>query len=149
MAETRPTTIQEMRALAQRLRAFESGGKPHKFPVPGAATHVLLVDFRTFLNGGDEYDRVHVGLGGEFLPSEVHRRYWKEPLWPRGPRLDIGRAGLTGGAAPIAARPCAVMRGANAPLSLSRRRHTGTPPCAGGAVKPDCCRLAGWASEVA
>ena len=60
-----------------RLTSHPSGGKPHKFPVPGAATHVLLVDFRTFLNGGDEYDRVHVGLGGELVTNEAHRRYWE------------------------------------------------------------------------
>jgi hypothetical protein len=41
---------------------------------------VLLVDFRTFLNGGDEHDRVHVGLGGELVMNETHRRYWKGNL---------------------------------------------------------------------
>jgi hypothetical protein len=69
-----------LKAVERICQKFESGGKPHKFPVPGAATHVLLVDFRTFLNGGDEFDRVHVGLGGELLPSEVHRRYWNGNL---------------------------------------------------------------------
>jgi hypothetical protein len=42
---------------------------------------VLLVDFRTFLNrGGDEYDRLHVGLGGDVVPNEARRRYWKGNL---------------------------------------------------------------------
>jgi hypothetical protein len=40
----------------------------------------LLVDFRTFLSGGDEYDRVHVALGGELVMSEFHRRYWDGKL---------------------------------------------------------------------
>jgi hypothetical protein len=69
-----------LKAVERICQKFERGGKPHKFPVPGAAAHVLLVDFRTLLNGGDEYDRVHVGLGGELVPSEAHRRYWKGNL---------------------------------------------------------------------
>jgi hypothetical protein len=71
-------TLKSVERICQK---FESGGKPHKFPAPGTATHVLLVDFRTFLNrGGDEYDRVHVGLGGELVPNEARRRYWKGNL---------------------------------------------------------------------
>ena len=69
-----------LKAVERICQKFEKNGKPHKFPIPGTATHVLLVDFRTFLNGGDEYDRVHVGLGGELMTSEVHRRYWKGNL---------------------------------------------------------------------
>ncbi len=69
-----------LKAVERICQKFESGGKPHKFPPPGPATHVLLVDFRTFLNGGDTWDRVHVGLGGECVPSELHRRYWKNNL---------------------------------------------------------------------
>jgi hypothetical protein len=69
-----------LKAVERICQKFESGGKPHKFPAPDAATHVLLVDFRTFLNGGDEYDRVHVALGGELVPNEAHRRYWKGNL---------------------------------------------------------------------
>jgi len=69
-----------LKAVERICQKFERGGKPHKFSVPGTATHVLLVDFRTFLNGGDEYDRVHVGLGGELVLSEAHRRYWDGKL---------------------------------------------------------------------
>jgi hypothetical protein len=72
-----PETLKAVERICQK---FESGGKPHKFPAPGTATHVLLVDFRTFLNGGDEYDRVHVGLGGDLVLSQAHRRYWKGNL---------------------------------------------------------------------
>lgn len=69
-----------LKAVERICQKFESGGKAHKFPARGSATHVLLVDFRTFLNGGDEHDRVHVGLGGELVLSETHRRYWKGNL---------------------------------------------------------------------
>jgi hypothetical protein len=69
-----------LKAVERICQKFESGGKPHKFPARGAAIHVLLVDFRTFLNGGDEYDRVHVGLGGELVSSATHRRYWEGNL---------------------------------------------------------------------
>jgi len=69
-----------LKAVERICQKFEKDGRPHKFPVPGTATHVLLVDFRTFLNGGDEYDRVHVGLGGELVTSEAHRRYYEGNL---------------------------------------------------------------------
>ena len=69
-----------LKVVERICQKFESGGKPHKFPAIATATHVLLVDFRTFLNGGDEYDRVHVGLGGELVLSGAHRRYWKGNL---------------------------------------------------------------------
>jgi hypothetical protein len=69
-----------LKAVERICQKFERDGKPHKFPIPSAATHVLLVDFRIFLNGGDEYDRVHVALGGELMPSKHHRRYWKGNL---------------------------------------------------------------------
>lgn len=54
-----------LKAVERICQKFESGGKAHKFPLAGTATHVLLVDLRTFLNGGDVWDRVHVGLGGD------------------------------------------------------------------------------------
>jgi hypothetical protein len=69
-----------LKAVERICQKFEKDGKPHKFPIPDTATHVLLVDFRTFLNGGDEYDRVHVGLGGEFVTNEARRRYWDKKL---------------------------------------------------------------------
>ena len=41
---------------------------------------MILVDFRTFLNGGDEADRVHVGLSGKHLKNEWFRRFWNGKL---------------------------------------------------------------------
>ena len=41
------------------------------------AYHRSLVDFRTFLNGGDDADCIHVGLGGECLDREVLRFRWE------------------------------------------------------------------------
>lgn len=69
-----------LKAVERICQKFESGGRPHKFPAPGSATHVLLVDVRTLFNGGDEWDRVHVGLGGEYVPHEFFRRYYKGRL---------------------------------------------------------------------
>ena len=68
-----------LKAVERICQKFEKDGKPHKFPPVGSATHILLVDMRTFLNGGDEWDRVHVGLGGKHV-SQCHRRYWKGNL---------------------------------------------------------------------
>jgi hypothetical protein len=69
-----------LKAVERICQKFENGGKPHKFPLPTTATHVLLVDVRTFFNGGDQWDRVHVGLGGEYVPHELFRRYYKGKL---------------------------------------------------------------------
>ena len=65
-------TIKAVQRICQKC---ERNGEPHKFPMPDAAYHVMLVDFRTFLHGGDEYDRIHVGLGGKYVPEEICRRY--------------------------------------------------------------------------
>jgi len=65
-----------LKAVQRICQKFENGGKPHKFPPIGSAIHVLLVDCRTLFNGGDVWDRVHVGLGGSYVPSQ-YRHYWE------------------------------------------------------------------------
>ena len=45
-----------------------------------SAYHPILIDFRTFLNGGDDADRIDVGLGGECLDREVLRFRWEGEL---------------------------------------------------------------------
>ena len=69
-----------LKAVQRICQKCERDGQPHKFPPPDGAYHAILVDFRTFLNGGDAYDRVHVGLGGEFVPEAFCRRYWEGQL---------------------------------------------------------------------
>jgi hypothetical protein len=69
-----------LKAVQRICQKCERDELPHKFPVPWDAYQALLVDFRTFLNGGDEFDRIHVGLGGEFVPTDFHRRYWNGRL---------------------------------------------------------------------
>jgi hypothetical protein len=79
--DTRQSEEGETLKAVQRIcQKCEKGGHPHKFPVPGSSYHVLLVDFRTFLHGGDIQDRIHVGLGGEFLDNELLRRRWNGEL---------------------------------------------------------------------
>jgi hypothetical protein len=41
---------------------------------------MILVDFRTFINGGDVHDRIHVGLGGEYVSNEFCRLAWEGNL---------------------------------------------------------------------
>lgn len=67
-------TLKTVQRICQK---FENGGKPHKFPKPGTSTHVLLVDMRTFLNGGDKWDRLNVALGSDHVPHEFFRRYYE------------------------------------------------------------------------
>jgi hypothetical protein len=67
-------TLKAVERICQKL---ERGGKPHKFPKPEGKTHVLLVDFRNFMNGGRVWDRIQVALGGEYVPPEFRHYYAK------------------------------------------------------------------------
>jgi hypothetical protein len=69
-------TLMAVQRICQKL---EKDGKPHEFPPPAGKTHLLLVDFRTFKNGGDVWDRLHVGLGGESVP-DVFKNYFQGRL---------------------------------------------------------------------
>jgi len=74
---TEGETIKAVERICQKC---ERNGRPHKFPVPDGTYHALLVDFRTFLDGGDSADRIHVGLGGEYVKNEFCRLRWKGEL---------------------------------------------------------------------
>jgi hypothetical protein len=52
-------------------------GRPHKFPAPDGAYHAMLVDFRTFMNGGDIHDRIHVALGADAVARQ-YRLFWNQ-----------------------------------------------------------------------
>ncbi|MCP1908949.1 hypothetical protein J2R96_001429 [Bradyrhizobium elkanii] len=69
-------TLKAVQRICQKL---EDGGKPHKFPPPAGKTHVLLVDFRTFKNGGDIWDRLHIALAGDKVPP-FFRHYFQGRL---------------------------------------------------------------------
>jgi hypothetical protein len=60
-----------LKAVERICQKCEHDGKPYKFPPPGGGINILLVDFRTFLHGGDIHDRIHVALGG----TQVHHSY--------------------------------------------------------------------------
>ena len=65
-----------LKAVQRICGKCEHDGRPHKFPVPKGAHHVILVDFRTFLDGSDDHDHVHVALGGEWVQNEACRMRW-------------------------------------------------------------------------
>lgn len=65
-----------LKAVQRICQKFESGGKPHKFPAIGSGTHILLVDMRTFLNGGDSWDRIEISLNGNLVPPGF-RHHWQ------------------------------------------------------------------------
>jgi hypothetical protein len=68
-----------LKAVERICQKCERGGQPHKFRAPADALHMILVDFRSFLHGGDDHDRVHVALGGRCV-GEHYRRFWKGKL---------------------------------------------------------------------
>ena len=55
-------TDETFKAIRRICQKCERNGRPHKFPEPGDALQVLLVDFRTFMNGGDGNDMLHVAF---------------------------------------------------------------------------------------
>ena len=69
-----------LKAVQRICQKCEFKGHPHKFPVPDGAYHAILVDFRTFMNGGDIHDRIHVALGADAV-SWQNRLFWeKRPI---------------------------------------------------------------------
>lgn len=74
------TEGETLKAVERICQKCERDGRPHKFPVPDGAYHVILVDFRTFINGGDVQDRIHVALGGEYVSGEFCRLVWEGNL---------------------------------------------------------------------
>lgn len=66
-------TFKAIRRICQKC---ERNGRPHKFRTPEDALQVLLVDFRTFENGGDGNDMLHVALGADYVKRQF-RCYWE------------------------------------------------------------------------
>lgn len=77
---TQSTEGETLKAVQRICQKCERDGRPHKFAAPDGAYHVILVDFRPFINGGDIHDRIHVGLGGEYVQNEFCRLRWKGKL---------------------------------------------------------------------
>jgi hypothetical protein len=78
-AEDRKQSLEgeTLKAVERICQKCESKGRPHKFPAPDGAYHAMLVDFRTFMNGGDIHDRIHVALGAEAVASQ-YRLFWNQ-----------------------------------------------------------------------
>jgi hypothetical protein len=66
-------TFKAIRRICQKC---ERDGRPHKFRAPEDTFQVLLVDFRTFMNGGDGNDMLHVALGADYVKPPF-RCYWE------------------------------------------------------------------------
>lgn len=69
-----------LKAVERICQKCERDGRPHKFPVPNDAYHVILVDIRAFLDGVDAQNLIHVALGGEHANRELPRLRWKGKL---------------------------------------------------------------------
>jgi len=69
-----------LKAVQRICQKCEFKGRPHKFPIPDGAYHAMLIDLRTFMNGGDIHDRVHVALGADAVAPQ-YRLFWeKRPI---------------------------------------------------------------------
>ena len=76
----RSTEGETLKAVQRICQKCEKGSRPHKFPTPGGAYHMILVDFRTFLNGGDLHDRLHVALGAESVAPQYRLAWQGQPI---------------------------------------------------------------------
>ncbi len=71
----------EVLKTVQRIcQKCNRNGQPHKFPLPSRAHHVILVDIRTFVEGGGDQDLICVGLGGEYALKDGPRLKWEGQL---------------------------------------------------------------------
>ena len=66
-----------LKAVERICQKCELKGRPHKFPAPDGAYHAILVDFRTFMNGGDIHDRIYVALGADAVAPQ-DRLFWNQ-----------------------------------------------------------------------
>jgi hypothetical protein len=66
-----------LKAIERICGKCELDDKPHKFPPPADRYHVILVDMRTYLHGGDLADRVHIALGTNYVTKASLRVYWQ------------------------------------------------------------------------
>ena len=71
------TEGEALKAIERICQKCVHEGRPHKFPKPDNSLHAILVDMRNYKDGGDMHDRLHIGLGGEYV-KEPFRMYWKK-----------------------------------------------------------------------
>lgn len=69
-----------LKAVQRICQKCEQRGRPHKFSMPGRAYHMILVDFRTFMNGGDIHDRLHVALGAKSVAYPYRLAWQAQPI---------------------------------------------------------------------
>lgn len=69
-----------LKAVERICQKCERGGHPHKFPIPLETYNMILVDFRTFLNGGDVHDELHVALGADAVAAPYQRAWKGRPI---------------------------------------------------------------------
>ena len=77
---TQSTEGETLKAVQRICQKCEQGGRPHKFPAPGETYHMILVDFRTVLNGGDVHDRLHIALGAESVAPQYRLAWQGQPI---------------------------------------------------------------------
>lgn len=73
------TEGETLKAVQRICQKCEKDGKPNKFPRPDERVHVIAVDFRTFLDGNDDADQIHIALGGKYL-RKGYRQFWNGKL---------------------------------------------------------------------
>ena len=70
-----------LKAIQRICQKCEKNGQAHKFSLPqGKKANVLLVDFRTFLNGGDKADRLLVAFGSGAVQDPYKLRWENKPI---------------------------------------------------------------------
>jgi hypothetical protein len=68
-----------LKAVQRICQKCERNGRPHKFPPPDGAYHVILVDIGACLHGSDRWDRIHIAHGGKYV-QPGHQMRWEGKL---------------------------------------------------------------------
>ncbi|REE17740.1 DNA-binding GntR family transcriptional regulator [Paraburkholderia sp. BL27I4N3] len=89
----------EMLLAQQKIGAkVFDGHQVIKFPVPDGRIHVILVDMRAYLNGGDAWDYSQIAYGPNRVPRELVHCWLHKGQWQ--PIRGLYEPECLGGAAP-------------------------------------------------
>lgn len=79
-AKSKQSTEGELLLVEQKIaEKVMRGGKPIKFPAPTAEFHMIIIDTRAFLNGGDEDDYAQIAYGPAGMRYQANILNWPNP----------------------------------------------------------------------
>jgi hypothetical protein len=79
-AESKQSPEGELLLVEQKIaEKVMRGGKPIKFPKPASEFHMIIIDTRAFLNGGDSDDYAQIAYGPAGIRHQANILNWPNP----------------------------------------------------------------------